>query len=139
MVCAGEHAEAGVLEPRQGGQAVRVIRSRTGRAELLRSRCADDSRTSVCIRDIGVGRDLSLAMDVRRRSNDSVHAVSDAGLRLLLRAAGLPIEKIYHWIVQGARSRTLHHARTWILTGGPLLHVRWILWTGEMAIRTNTT
>src|SRR6202035_323836 len=135
MVCACQRAEAGVREPRQGGEAGSLGRGRADRIEPVRAGLADAPRASVCVRDTCVARASGLAMDVGRGSNDSIHAVPDADLRLLLRAAGLPVEEICHRIVQTARSRILHHARTCILTGGSLLHVCWILWTGEMAIR----
>ena len=115
------------------------IAARLDRIEPLRARRADDSRTRLCIRDTGVARASGLVMDVRRRSNDSLYAVSDAGLRLLFRAAGLPVEEICGRTVQATDSRILHYARSRILTCRSLLHVCRILWTGEMAIRTNTT
>src|ERR1700722_15364069 len=139
VVCAGQRAEAGVGESRQGGEAGRLGCDRADRIEPVRAGIADAPRASVCVRDTCVGRAAGLAVDVRRGSNDSIHAVPDAGIRLLLRAAGFPVEKICHRIVQTPCSRLLHHARTWILTSRSVLHVCWILWTGEMAIRTNTT
>src|SRR3984957_5712235 len=139
VVCAGQRAEAGVCESRQGGEAGRLGCDRADRIEPVRAGIADAPRACVCVRDTCVARASGLAMDVGRGSNDSIHAVPDAGLRLLLCAAGFSVEEICHRIVQTAGSRALHHARTWILTSRSLLHVCWILWTGEMAIRTNTT
>ena len=58
------------------------------------ARLADDRRTSICVRDCGIARAPGLAVDVWRGSNYPVHAIPDAGLRVLLRPAGLPVKEI---------------------------------------------
>src|SRR5271170_699839 len=123
MVYARLHACAGIRDFSRGREALRIGRHRADRAKPLCARLADITRTPVRLRNIGVGRASGLALDVRRGSFDSLHAVLDADLRLLLRDADVPVAHLFNWTAQGGCPRTLHHARAWILTSRSLLPV----------------